>query len=254
MGDALLAVENLSAGYGRKVIQQNLDFSIRRGEVFVIMGGSGCGKSTLLRHLTGLQAPLAGRMRLHGEDFWAADEERRATLQRRFGVLYQNGALWSGMTLAENITLPLAACHPRLGRAELRELAALKLALVGLGGCDELYPAELSGGMRKRAGLARALALDPEVLFFDEPSAGLDPLSCAALDELILELRDSLGASIVLVTHELPSIYRVADTCLFLDARRRTQIALGPLRQLLDSGPPEVQRFLRRGLSLESRP
>ena len=254
MGDALLEVENLSAGYGRKVIQQNLNFSVRRGEVFVVMGGSGCGKSTLLRHLIGLQAPLAGRVLLHGEDFWAADEQRRATLQRHFGVLYQNGALWSGMTLAENITLPLAACHPRLGRAERAELAALKLALVGLAGCDALYPAELSGGMRKRAGLARALALDPEVLFFDEPSAGLDPLSCAALDELILELRDSLGASIVLVTHELPSIYRVADTCLFLDARRRTQIALGPLRQLLDSGPPEVQRFLRRGLSQESRP
>lgn len=247
MDPVVLAAEGLSAGYGRKVIQQDLNFSIRRGEVFVIMGGSGCGKSTLLRHLIGLQAPLAGRVLLHGDDFWAHDEDRRAALQQHFGVLYQNGALWSGMTLAENITLPLAAYHPQLGTAELAELAALKLALVGLAGCDDLYPAELSGGMRKRAGLARALALDPEVLFFDEPSAGLDPLSSLALDELILELRDSLKASIVLVTHELPSIYRVADTCLFLDARTRTQIACGPLQQLLDDGPPDVQRFLRRG-------
>lgn len=247
MSDVVLAVENLSAGYGSRVIQHDLNFSIRRGEVFVVMGGSGCGKSTLLRHLIGLQAPLAGRVLLHGEDFWARDEDARAVLQQRFGVLYQSGALWSGMTLRENITLPLAAYHPHLGQAELDELAALKLALVGLPGCDELYPAELSGGMRKRAGLARALALDPEVLFFDEPSAGLDPLSSMALDELILQLRDSLGASIVLVTHELPSIYRVADTCLFLDHRTRTQIALGPLRQLLEEGPPSVRRFLRRG-------
>ncbi len=247
MGDVVLAVENLSAGYGSKVIQRDLNFAIRRGEVFVVMGGSGCGKSTLLRHLIGLQAPLAGRVLLHGEDFWARDEDARAALQQHFGVLYQGGALWSGMTLRENITLPLAAYHPGLGPAELDELAALKLALVGLAGCDGLYPAELSGGMRKRAGLARALALDPEVLFFDEPSAGLDPLSSMALDELILQLRDSLGASIVLVTHELPSIYRVADTCLFLDSQTHTQIALGPLQQLLDEGPPTVQRFLRRG-------
>ncbi len=247
MGDVVLAVENLSAGYGSKVIQRDLNFAIRRGEVFVVMGGSGCGKSTLLRHLIGLQAPLAGRVLLHGEDFWARDEDARAALQQHFGVLYQGGALWSGMTLGENITLPLAAYHPGLGQAELDELAALKLALVGLAGCDGLYPAELSGGMRKRAGLARALALDPEVLFFDEPSAGLDPLSSMALDELILQLRDSLGASIVLVTHELPSIYRVADTCLFLDSQTHTQIALGPLQQLLDEGPPTVQRFLRRG-------
>ena len=247
MGVVVLAVENLSAGYGSKVIQRDLNFAIRRGEVFVVMGGSGCGKSTLLRHLIGLQAPLAGRVLLHGEDFWARDEDARAALQQHFGVLYQGGALWSGMTLGENITLPLAAYHPGLGQAELDELAALKLALVGLAGCDGLYPAELSGGMRKRAGLARALALDPEVLFFDEPSAGLDPLSSMALDELILQLRDSLGASIVLVTHELPSIYRVADTCLFLDSQTHTQIALGPLQQLLDEGPPTVQRFLRRG-------
>ena len=210
------------------------------------MGGSGCGKSTLLRHLIGLQAPLAGRMLFNGEDFWAQSEARRAELQQEFGVLYQNGALWGSMTLRENICLPLETYRPNLGRAELDELAALKLALVGLGGCDELYPAELSGGMRKRAALARALALDPQVLFFDEPSAGLDPISSMALDELILQLRDSLGSSIVLVTHELPSIFAVADTCLFLDGQAGTQLALGPPDELLAHGPEAVRRFLGR--------
>lgn len=247
MNDAVLTAENLSAGYGSLVIQRDLNFSIKKGEVFVIMGGSGCGKSTLLRHLIGLQAPLAGRVLFNGEDFWARDEDSRAFLQQHFGVLYQNGALWGGMTLRENICLPMSAWRPELSQADLDELAAIKLALVGLSGCDDLYPAELSGGMRKRAALARALALDPQVLFFDEPSAGLDPLSSMALDELILQLRDSLGSSIVLVTHELPSIYAVADTCLFLDNQTRSQIALGPLQDLLEHGPDIVQRFLRRG-------
>ncbi|MDM1707467.1 ABC transporter ATP-binding protein [Thiopseudomonas alkaliphila] len=243
----ILVAENLSAGYGSLVIQQDLNFSIKQGEVFVIMGGSGCGKSTLLRHLIGLQAPLAGTSYFHGEDFWAQDEDTRANLQQYFGVLYQNGALWGSMTLRQNICLPLAAWRPNLSRAEQNELAELKLSLVGLTGCADLYPSELSGGMRKRAALARALALDPEVLFFDEPSAGLDPLSSQALDELILQLRDSLGSTIVLVTHELPSIYAVADTCLFLDNKTRTQIAFGSLTELLDNGPETVQRFLRRG-------
>ncbi|NLD15627.1 MAG: ATP-binding cassette domain-containing protein [Gammaproteobacteria bacterium] len=247
MDHPVLVAENLSAGYGRLVIQRDLNFSIRQGEVFVVMGGSGCGKSTLLRHLIGLQAPLAGRMLFQGEDFWARSSRERALLQQHFGILYQNVALWGAMTLRENICLPLETWRPELSREERHELASLKLALVGLTGTDHLYPSELSGGMRKRAGLARALALDPQVLFFDEPSAGLDPLSSMALDELILQLRDSLGASIVLVTHELPSIYRVADTCLFLDNKTRTQIALGSLQDLLDHGPEQVQRFLRRG-------
>lgn len=247
MGQEILVADNLSAGYGSLVIQRELNFSIKKGEVFVIMGGSGCGKSTVLRHLIGLQAPLAGRVLFQGEDFWARDADSRAHLQQHFGVLYQNGALWGGMTLRENICLPISTWRPGLSKADLDELAAIKLALVGLAGCDHLYPAELSGGMRKRAALARALALDPQVLFFDEPSAGLDPLSSMALDELILELRDSLGSSIVLVTHELPSIYAVADTCLFLDNKTRTQIALGTLQELLEHGPDTVQRFLRRG-------
>ena len=247
MNDAVLVADNLSAGYGSLVIQRDLNFSIKQGEVFVIIGGSGCGKSTLLRHLIGLQAPLAGRVLFQGEDFWARDADSRANLQQHFGVLYQNGALWGGMTLRENICLPLSAWRPELSQAELHELAAIKLAWVGLSGCDQLYPAVLTGGMRKRAALARALALDPQVLFFDEPSAGLDPLSSMALDELILQLRDSLGSSIVLVTHELPSIYAVADRCLFLDNKTRTQIALGSLDELLTHGPETVQRFLRRG-------
>lgn len=247
MKDIVLAAENLSAGYGKLVIQRDLNFGIRQGEVFVVMGGSGCGKSTLLRHLIGLQAPLAGRVLFHGEDYWAHGSEERAVLQQHFGILYQNAALWGSMTLRENICLPLEAWRPELSLVERHELASLKLSLVGLAGTDHLYPAELSGGMRKRAGLARALALDPQVLFFDEPSAGLDPLSSMALDELILQLRDSLGASIVLVTHELPSIHRVADTCLFLDNKTRTQIALGTLDELLQHGPEQVQRFLRRG-------
>jgi phospholipid/cholesterol/gamma-HCH transport system ATP-binding protein len=247
MSEAVLVAENLSAGYGSLVVQRELNFSVRRGEVFVVMGGSGCGKSTLLRHLIGLQAPLAGRVLFNGEDFWARSEDSRTALQQHFGVLYQNGALWGAMTLRENLCLPLAAYRRHLQPAERVELAALKLALVGLAGCDELYPAQLSGGMRKRAALARALALDPQVLFLDEPSAGLDPLSSLALDELILQLRDSLGSSIVLVTHELPSIFAVADTCLFLDNQTHTQIALGSPRQLLESGPQQVQRFLRRG-------
>ncbi len=252
MSGAILTVADLSAGYGSLVIQRGLNFSVRRGEVFVIMGGSGCGKSTLLRHLIGLQAPLAGRVLFNGEDFWARSEDSRTALQQHFGVLYQNGALWGAMTLRENICLPLAAYRRHLSPAEQHELAALKLALVGLAGCDELYPAQLSGGMRKRAALARALALDPQVLFLDEPSAGLDPLSSLALDELILQLRDSLGSSIVLVTHELPSIFAVADTCLFLDSQSHTQIALGSPRELLEHGPQQVQRFMRRGEAAHS--
>lgn len=249
MTQAILTAEKLNAGYGELVIQHDLNFSVNEGEVFVIMGGSGCGKSTLLRHLIGLQAPLAGRMLVRGQDFWAQTDDERARIQQHFGVLYQNGALWGNMTLEKNICLPLEAWRPNLTLAERRELASIKLSLVGLSGCEQLFPSELSGGMRKRAALARALALDPHVLFFDEPSAGLDPLSSASLDELILQLRDTLGASIVLVTHELPSIFRVADRCLFLDNQTHTQIALGTLDELLHQGPEKVQRFLRRGKS-----
>ena len=187
-----ITVSNLTMAYGDFVIQRDLNFTVRRGEVFIIMGGSGCGKSTLLRHLIGLMEPARGDVRYDGEGFWEAEPERRELLLRRFGVLYQRGALWSSMTLAENVALPLKE-FTTLGPAEIQEVASLKLALVGLAGFEEFYPAEISGGMQKRAGLARAMALDPDILFFDEPSAGLDPISSKLLDDLILQLRDSLG-------------------------------------------------------------
>lgn len=245
--DVHLRVRGLTMAYGSFVIQRDLTFDVRRGQVFVIMGGSGCGKSTLLRHMIGLKRPAAGEI-LYGEtSFWDAPAEERARLQRSFGVLFQSGALWSSMTLAENVMLPLGE-YTDLSLAEQRELASLKLSLVGLAGYEDFRPSEISGGMRKRAGLARAMALDPEILYFDEPSAGLDPISSHRLDELILELKASLGATVVLVTHELPSIFAIADDCVFLDPETRTMIATGDPRKLRDeSDLPQVREFLSRG-------
>jgi phospholipid/cholesterol/gamma-HCH transport system ATP-binding protein len=251
--EAHITVRNLDMAYGDFVIQRNLNFTIRRGEVFVIMGGSGCGKSTLLKHLVGLMRPARGDVLLGGEDFWRADPERQRLLMRRFGILYQSGALWSSMTLAENVGLPLGE-FTDLASKEILRIASLKLALVGLKGFEDFYPSEISGGMRKRAGLARAMALDPEILFFDEPSAGLDPISSRLLDDLILELRDSLGATIAVVTHELPSIFAIGDNSVFLDADTKTMIAQGNPKTLRDECPdPKVRNFLLRG-GLESRP
>lgn len=244
--DSLISVRNLTMAYGERVIQRDLDFTVQRGDIFVIMGGSGCGKSTLLRHLIGLQAPAKGSVLYGNEDYWAAPADAQALLKRRFGVLFQAGALWSSLTLAENVALPLEEFTEH-SRATIREIAAFKLALVGLAGYEEYYPSEISGGMKKRAGLARAMALDPDILYFDEPSAGLDPLSSRRLDDLILELRDSLGATIVMVTHELPSIFAVANNSIFLDAETRTQIAAGSPRELAKSGPDAVRTFLSRG-------
>ncbi|MBN2450065.1 MAG: ATP-binding cassette domain-containing protein [Lentisphaeria bacterium] len=233
--------------YGDTVIQHSLSFAIRRGAVFVIMGGSGCGKSTLLRHLIGLKEPAEGRVWLAGFDFWTAPVQRREALMKRCGVLYQSGALWSSMTLAENVGLPLRE-FTRLSAAEIEEVVSLKLALVGLAGFEEYYPSELSGGMRKRAGLARAMALDPEILFFDEPSAGLDPISARRLDELILELRAGLGTTVVVVTHELASIFTIADDAVLLDGEARTMIARGNPRELLRTAKDSrVIQFLTRG-------
>ncbi|HVM80080.1 MAG TPA: ATP-binding cassette domain-containing protein [Stellaceae bacterium] len=251
--EAHITVRNLDMAYGDFVIQRNLNFTIRRGEVFIIMGGSGCGKSTLLKHLVGLMRPARGDVLLGGEDFWRVDPERQRLLMRRFGILYQSGALWSSMTLAENVGLPLGE-FTDLAPKEILRIASLKLALVGLKGFEDFYPSEISGGMRKRAGLARAMALDPEILFFDEPSAGLDPISSRLLDDLILELRDSLGATIAVVTHELPSIFAIGDNSVFLDADTKTMIAQGNPKTLRDECPdPKVRNFLLRG-GLESGP
>src|SRR6266850_4646050 len=224
--DAHITVNNLTMAYGSFVIQRDLTFTVRRGDIFIIMGGSGCGKSTLLRHLIGLRAPAQGEVRIDGESFWEASPEAQDRLKRRFGVLFQSGALWSSMTLAENVALPLEQ-YTALSAARIRQQVSLKLALVGLAGFDEYYPSQISGGMQKRAGLARAMALDPDILFFDEPSAGLDPISSRLLDDLILELRANLGATIVVVTHELASIFTIANNSVFLDAESRVQIATG---------------------------
>ncbi len=242
-----IRVQGLTMAYGSFVLMRDLTFSVRRGEVFVIMGGSGSGKSTLLRHLIGLNEPAAGEIFYGEESFTRADPGTRERMLQRFGVLYQSGALFSSMTLLQNVTLPLGE-YTDLPPRELREVAALKLALVGLRGFEDYYPSQISGGMQKRAGLARAMALDPEVLFFDEPSAGLDPITSRRLDDLILELRDSLGATVVVVTHELASIFAIADNCVFLDAESRTMIATGSPRELLaHSTDPRVREFLTRG-------
>ena len=246
MSETHVEVRDLTMAFGARVVQQDVSFSIRRGEIFVIMGDSGCGKSTLMRHMIGLNRPAKGDVLYDGEPLWEGDEDARERMKERFGVLYQGSALWSSMTLEENVALPLVE-RRALGAAEASQVARLKLALVGLAGFEGHYPAEISGGMRKRAGLARAMALDPEILYFDEPSAGLDPLSSRRLDDLILELRESAGTTIVLVTHELPSIFELGDNAVFLDAERRTMIAQGRPEELKRSEEPKVRAFLERG-------
>src|SRR5262247_696226 len=231
-----ITINDLTMAYGSFVIQHDLTFSIQPGEIFIIMGGSGCGKSTLLRHLIGLLQPAKGEVLYDGQSFWAATPEEREYMMRRFGVLYQSGALWSSMTLAENVALPLGE-YTALGAAEIREIVSLKLALVGLAGFEDFYPSEISGGMRKRAGLARAMALDPDILFFDEPSAGLDPLSSRLLDDLILELRASLRATVVVVTHELASIFTIGNNSVFLDPETKTMLTTGNPKTLLEESP-----------------
>jgi phospholipid/cholesterol/gamma-HCH transport system ATP-binding protein len=242
-----IEVRDLTMAYGDRLIQRDLSFTVAHGDIFIIMGGSGCGKSTLLRHLIGLMSPARGEVYYDGQSFWGAEPEARERMVRRFGVLYQSGALWSSMTLAENVALPLGE-YTNLGAADIRDLVSLKLALVGLAGFEDFYPSEISGGMRKRAGLARAMALDPDILFFDEPSAGLDPISARLLDDLILELRDSLGATVVVVTHELASIFAIGNNSVFLDADAKTMIAGGnPTKLLHECENKTVHRFLTRG-------
>jgi len=245
--EAHIIVNELSMAYGDFVIQQDLNFTVNKEDIFILMGGSGCGKSTLLRHLVGLKHPAKGSVFYQDTNFWEASEQQRNELMRHNGILYQSGALWSAMTLAENIALPLAE-YTDLSSAEIRELVSLKLALVGLSGFEDYYPSEISGGMQKRAGLARAIALDPDILFFDEPSAGLDPVSAKLLDDLILELRDSLGATVVIVTHELSSIFAIGNNSIFLDTDSKTMIASGDPKILLkECEDSRVRQFLTRG-------
>jgi phospholipid/cholesterol/gamma-HCH transport system ATP-binding protein len=242
-----ITIRDLTMAYGSFVVQRDLTFTVNRGDIFIIMGGSGCGKSTLLRNMVGLVKPAAGEVYYGQVSFWESGPEVRDALMKNIGILYQSGALWSSMTLAENIALPLQT-YTNLKASQIREIVSLKLALVGLSGFEDYYPSEISGGMRKRAGLARAMAMDPEILFFDEPSAGLDPVSAHLLDELILELRESLGATVIVVTHELASIFAIGNNSVFLDPDTKTMRAVGDPNQLLaESTDPVIQRFLTRG-------
>ena len=248
-----ISVQNLTMAFGSFVVMRDLTFDVEPGEILVLMGGSGSGKSTLLKHMFGLMKPSKGTIRLEGRDLWAMDDEERSAVLRRTGVLYQKGALWSTMTLAENIALPLRE-HTSLNDDDIARIASLKLALVGLNGFEEFRPHEISGGMRKRAALARAIALDPNILFFDEPTSGLDPVSARRLDDLILQLRDSLDTTIIVVTHDLESIFTIADRALYLDIETKTMTALGP-PEALRSNPPNdrVYHFLTRTLAEEER-
>lgn len=247
-----IEVKGLTSRHGTNLIQRDINFTVRQGDVFIVMGQSGSGKSSLLRHMVGLDRPAAGQILFGGEDLWGCSEDTRTELMQRMGVTYQSGALWGSMTLAENIAVPLEL-YTSLSATEIREITRFKLSLVGLTGFEDYYPSELSGGMQKRAGIARAIALDPDILFFDEPSAGLDPITSRHLDDLILSLRDSLGATVVMVTHELPSIFATASNSVFLDAETKTQIALGDPHLLVkECENPTVRAFLTRGEDKEA--
>ena len=241
-----IEIKGLECHYGERVVLDNVSFNVKPGEIFFIIGGNGCGKSTLLRHLIGLRQPVRGCVKYFGRDFTHADRAARQELLRTFGVLYLNGALWSSMTLAENVALPLEL-YTEIDRRERAKIVSLKLAQVGLAGFEDYYPVELSGGMKRRAGLARALALDPAIVFFDEPSAGLDPITSLKLDELIRQIRDTLGTTIVVISHELASIFDIADRVVMIDPKARGVIAEGQPKLLRDSSPDlRVQEFLNR--------
>jgi len=242
-----ITVRDLTMAYGSFVLQKDITFKVNRGDIFIIMGGSGCGKSTLMRIMIGLKEPAMGKVLYENMSFWDAEPADRDRQMRRFGILYQSGALWSSMTLAENVALPLEE-YTDLSPGQIREVASLKLSLVGLAGFEDYYPSEISGGMQKRAGMARAMAMDPDILFFDEPSAGLDPISARLLDDLIIELRDSLKSTIIVVTHELASIFAIGNNSVFLDTEAKTMIAAGDPKKLRAESPdPRVRNFLTRG-------
>jgi phospholipid/cholesterol/gamma-HCH transport system ATP-binding protein len=245
-GGAIIEVRGLTAAYGDEVILRDISFTVKRGEVFVILGGSGSGKSTLLKHLIGLSRLAAGEVLIDGGDLAKADGAERQRILRRFGVTYQSGALFGSMTLSENVSLPIEE-FTRLPFTAREVISWMKLKLVGLEGFGDHLPAEVSGGMKKRAAIARAMALDPAVLFLDEPSAGLDPVTSAELDALILSLREGLGMTFVIVTHELASIYAVADRVIMLDKHKQGIIAEGRPQDLRDhSENPYVRKFFRR--------
>jgi phospholipid/cholesterol/gamma-HCH transport system ATP-binding protein len=241
-----IVVRHLDCGYDQKAVLRDLNFEVREGEIFVIMGESGCGKSTLLKHLIGLHAPAAGEVIFLGRDFSHAQGPERHEMQKSFGVLYQSGALWSSLTVAENVALPLIE-HTALDKGLIEEMVMLKLALVRMDGYAHLFPSEISGGMKKRAGLARAMALDPKILFFDEPSAGLDPTTARELDDLIMRMRDTLGTTLVVVTHELASIFAIADRAMMLSKESQGIMEIGRPGEMAQHSPHErVRQFLNR--------
>lgn len=242
-----IEVTDLRCGYDGRVVLDNISFNVAGGEIFFIIGGSGCGKSTLLKNLIGIFQPMSGTVKFGGRAFTTVDPSARRDLLKTFGVLYQGSALWSSLTLRQNVALPLEE-YTTLTAREIQEIATLKLAQVGLTGFEDFYPAEISGGMKKRAGLARALALDPSIVFLDEPSAGLDPLTSRKLDELVLEIRELFGTTLVVVSHELASIFSIADRVIMLDREEKGIIAQGPPRELaLHSSDTRVTEFLHRG-------
>ncbi len=249
INDSIIVVEDLTMAFGKNVIQKDLTFTINKGDVFIVMGGSGCGKSTLMKNLIGLHRPAKGKVFYNEKSFWDIEESERQHILRRLGVMYQGGALWSSMTLAENIMLVIQE-YQEIDPDQALELASLKLALVGLAGFEDYYPSEISGGMKKRASIARAMALDPEILFLDEPSGGLDPISAKMLDDLILQLKNSLGTTVVVITHELASIFTIGNNSIFLDTETKTMIASGNPKSLLEECTnATVRRFLTRGAS-----